>query len=166
MRYALSFLALALLPSAASAQGLATKTLSALGPAAAAALGPGFVARAEPDRLTLACTDCAGTPLVDLTLGRQADGTEDRVRSGATRIADLERLCQLRSPTCRISMLDIAPAVGWVSAYSLGDTAGATAVILRDGELLTVRSLGPDPAAARRGIDRLLPLIRTRIVGR
>lgn len=149
----------------AIAQGLATKDLTSVGQAAASALGSGFQTRAEPQRMTLFCTTCAGAPAVDVLIGRQADGTEERVRSGATSLADLQRICQARSPQCTIAGLEVAPAVGWISDYPLGDRAGATAVIIRDGDLLTVRSLAQDPASARQAIDRLLPLIRTQIVG-
>ena len=149
----------------ATAQGLATRDLTGVGQAAAAALGSGFQARTEPQRVTLFCTTCAATPAVDILIGRQADGTEERVRSGATNMADLQRICQARSPQCTVAALDVAPAVGWVSGYPLGDRAGATAVIIRDGDLLTVRSLAQNPASAKQAIDRLLPLIRARIVG-
>lgn len=149
----------------ATAEGLATRDLTGVGQAAALALGSGFQMRAEPQRITLVCTTCAGAPAVDVMIGRQPDGTEERVRSGATSMADLQRICQARSPQCTVAGLDVAPAVGWVSGYPLGDRAGATAVIIRDGDLVTVRSLAQDSASARQAIDRLLPLIRTQIVG-
>lgn len=153
------------LATGATAQGLVTRDLTSVGQAAASALGSGFETRAEPQRVTLVCTTCAGVPAVDVLIGRQADGTEERVRSGATSMADLQRSCQARSRQCTVMKLDVAPAVGWVSSYLLGGRAGATAVIIRDGDLLTVRSLAQDPASARQAIDRLLPLIRTQIVG-
>lgn len=80
-------------------------------------------------------------------------------------MADLEQICRARSPRCTVTALEVAPAVGWVSGYPLGDRAGATAIIIRDGDLLTIRSLARDPASARQAIDHLLPLIRTRIIG-
>lgn len=150
----------------AEARGLAAKDLTTVERAVLDKLGPGFDARAEPNRIDLICTGCAGAPMIGIQLGRQDDGTEGRVRSGQTRIADLERLCQARSSECRLSALDVAPAVGWVSGYAFGGTAGATAVIIRDGDLLTIRSLATDAATARRGIDKLLPLIRSRLIGR
>ena len=150
----------------ATAQGLAIKDLTDLGHAVSSALGAGFEARAEPQRITLACMTCGGEPVVDVLIGRQADGTEERVRSGTTSMADLQQICRTRSPHCTVAKLDVTPAVGWVSGYKLGDRAGATAIIIRDGDLLTVRSLAQDPASARQAIDRLLPLIRARVVGR
>ena len=121
--------------------------------------------RVTPQQLTATCPDDPGEPIVRMELGRQTDGTEDRVRSGATRMADLERLCQARSATCTLSALDVAPAVGWVTAYPLGSSAGATAVMIRDGDLLTVRAVANAPAPARAAIDRLLPLLRATVVG-
>jgi len=153
------------LAAGAAAQGLATRDLTGFSQAAATALGSGFEAKEEPQRATLFCTDCAGAPVVDVLIGRQADGTEERVRSGTTSIADLQQICRARSPRCTVTALEVAPAVGWVSGYPLGDRAGATAIIIRDGDLLTVRSLAQDPASARQAIDRLLPLIRSRIIG-
>ena len=152
--------------TSAQAQGFATSDLSRLGEPAAAALGPGFTFRAEPSRLTLACDACAGTPIVDVILGKQADGTEERVRSGATTIADLEKLCRSRDDACRVSALDVGAAVGWVSSFPSGDREGATAVIILDGQLLTVRALATGPGAARAAITRVLPLIRSTIIAR
>lgn len=149
----------------ATAQGLAIKDLTDFGQAASSALGTGFEARAEPQRITLVCLTCGGEPVVDLLIGRQTDGTEGRVRSGTTSMAELQQICRTRSPECTVTKLDVTPAVGWVSGYPLGDRAGATAIIIRDGDLLTVRSLAQDSASARHAIDRLLPLIRTRVVG-
>ena len=166
MRHGSGVLLAAGLAAGVTAQGLATRDLTGVKQAAVAALGAGFDARAEPERLTLICSTCAGEPVVDMLIGRQTDGTEERVRSGATDMAALQRLCRLRSPSCTVSALAVAPAVGWVSGYPLGDRAGATAVILRNGDLLTVRSLADDPAAARQAIDRLMPVIRTSVVGR
>jgi hypothetical protein len=161
----LAILVLAFSAPSAHARGLATQDLTPLGAVAAKALGTGFNHRAEPGRLTLDCADCAGEPIVDILLGRQADGTEDRVRSGATTIADLERICQSCSSTCRVSAMNVSPAVGWVSAYPIGQGAGATAVVIRGGDLLTIRSVARDPVTARRSIDRLLPMVRAQIVG-
>ncbi|MDQ0839999.1 hypothetical protein [Sphingomonas faeni] len=160
-----AFAGMIALATGAAAQGLATRDLTGVSQAAAAALGSGFEAKEEPQRATLFCTDCVGAPVVDVLIGRQADGTEERVRSGTTSIADLQQICRARSPRCTVTALEVAPAVGWVSGYPLGDRAGATAIIIRDGDLLTVRSLAQDPASARQAIDRLLPLIRTRIIG-
>jgi hypothetical protein len=116
--------------------------------------------------LTLACDACAGEPIVDVILGKQAGGTEERVRLGATTIADLEKLCRSRDDACRVSALDVGAAVGWVSSYRSGDREGATAVIILDGQLLTVRALATGPGAARATIMRVLPLIRSAMIAR
>lgn len=140
---------LALLASQAAAEGFATTDLSTLPVDPVALLGEGFVARAEPARLTFACLACAEFTAVDVLLGRQDDGTEGRVRSGATTIADLDAQCRARDPSCRIEALDAGPAVGWISAYETAGIVGSTAVAIRDGDLLTIRSVAGDAATAR-----------------
>ncbi|TRW17168.1 hypothetical protein [Glacieibacterium frigidum] len=155
-----------LAPAGAFSKGLAVKDLTTIERAVTEALGPGFIGRAAPARIDLMCASCAGEPIVGVQIGVQNDGTEQRVRAGQTKIDDLERICRARSPECRISALDVAPAVGWVSSYRVGDTAGATAIVIRDGDLLTIRAIARDAASARRIVDTLLPLVKERVVGR
>jgi hypothetical protein len=156
-----------LLATAANAQGFAVHDLTPLAEEMKRALGPDFVHRDAPQRVTLACPTCAGSPMVDVLLGRQDDGTEQRVRSGATSIARLRELCQAKDPACRLDALDIAPAVGWITGYRIGEsTQGTTAVILRDGDLLTIRVLSSDPAIARATADRLVATVARTIIGR
>ena len=150
----------------AEARGFAVADLSSLGGPAAAALGPGFEFRAEPTRVTLVCDTGAGGPVVDVILGKQVDGTEERFRVGVTTIADLEMLCRSRDDACRITALDVGAAVGWLSSYPAGDREGTTAVIILDGQLLTVRALATGPGTARATITRLIPLIRFKIIAR
>lgn len=104
--------------------------------------------------------------MIDVTVGRQADGAEQRVRSGETSIARLDALCKRTNPSCRITTINVAPAVGWVSAYPMGANAGATAVVIRDGDLLTVRSLSSDPAIARGNAETVLKKVAPQIIGR
>ena len=144
--------------------GFATDDLSSLGPVLAEALGPEYIARAEPTRVTLACITCAGAPIVDVLLGTQTDGTEGRVRSGETTMEMLDARCRSANETCRITGLDVQPAVGWQSKYSFGSSHGATAIIILDGQMLTVRAVADDAPAATAAIARLLPTIRARIV--
>lgn len=165
MRKLSTILLAAILPASAHAQGFSTSDLTSVAPAITDALGSGYAARVEPHQIAYSCPDCAGEPIIAIVLGRQTDGTEQRVRSGATRIEDLERLCRARNPECRLSALAVAPAVGWVSSYTIGDSAGATAIVILDGDMLTIRSVANDAAAARRGIDTLLPVVRARIIG-
>jgi hypothetical protein len=154
-----------LVAAGAGARGLAVADLRTIERAVIEAIGPGFIGRAEPSRIDMMCSACAGEPIVGVQIGKQDDGTEQRVRSGRTTIKDLERLCRARSPECRITPLDVAPAVGWVSSYPIGETAGATAVVIQDGQLLTIRSIATDAASARRNVDKLMPLIRTEVIG-
>lgn len=163
-RLALAVL-LGLAPLPALAEGFAVRDLTAIASEAKAALGSGYAARAEAARLTLVCTACEGSPMIDVLLGRQADGTEERVRSGQTPIARLEALCRQRSPECRVTGLSVAPAVGWISRYRMGTMSGATAIVLRDGDLLTIRSLAGDEATASRNARTLVEALGPRIVG-
>lgn len=157
----------ALATVSAHAEGFAIKDLSQASAHAASALGGRFVHRAAPQRLTLSCPTCEGAPAVDILLGRQADGTEERLRSGQTSIARLQELCRAKNPECTISAVDVAPAVGWISAYRLGGAMwGSTAVVLRDGDLLTVRSIASDGAVARRNAETIVKAVAPKIVGR
>lgn len=157
---------LLLAAGAASAEGFVVRDLTELEPAARAALGPGYLSRSQPNRLTLTCPGCPGGPAVDILLGRQSDGTEGRVRFGQTSIAQLEFQCQARNPTCRMEQVGTPPAVGWISSYAIGDAAANTVVVLRDGDLLTIRVIAKDPAVARRDADAMIVHIVPRVVGR
>lgn len=166
MRRVAFALLLGLAPLPAGAEGFAVRDLGTLAADAKAVLGGRYAARAEAARLTLMCPECEGAPMIDVLLGRQADGTEERVRSGATPIARLEALCRQRNPECRLTGLSVAPAVGWISLYRMGAMSGATAVVLRDGDLLTIRSLASDEATASRNARILVETLAPRIVGR
>ncbi|QJU59911.1 hypothetical protein HL653_21115 [Sphingomonas sp. AP4-R1] len=160
-------LLLALAPAASGrAAGFAVHDLTSLGPDMEKTLGPGFVHRAEARRVTLTCLGCAANPMIDVLLGRQDDGTEDRVRAGETTIARLEAICREKDPACRLTALEIAPAVGWMSHWRMADRPGATVVILRDGDLLTIRSLADTDAVARANAEKLVTAIGGRVVGR
>ena len=89
-------LATLLVATASRAEGFAINDLTPIGDAAVAALGPGYIFRAEPARVSLYCPDCIGSPMIDILLGTQVDGTEGRVRSGVTPIPELERQCRSR----------------------------------------------------------------------
>lgn len=160
---------LALLPLtlalAMPAEGFATKNINSLDAEVLALLGPGFISAPRPGKLAYSCSSCAGEPILGIEFGRQVDGTEGRVRSGETRIEDLEKQCQARSPECKLEALDGGAAVGWVSSYTLGSSQGATAILIRGGDLLTIRSVANDAATARGNIDKLLPLVREKIIG-
>lgn len=155
----------ALIAAEARAEGFGVRDLAAVAPEVSAALGSGFSHRGEPQRVTLACPKCDGQPSVDLQVGRQTDGTEERVRSGQTPISRLEKLCQEKSPSCRVTGLDVAPAVGWISTYPMGSMFGSTVVILRDGDLLTIRSLASNAEAARNNAEKVVRAVRPKLMG-
>lgn len=166
MRLALAILT-SLAATGAVAQGFAVHDLSAIAPRAQAALGAKFQARTAAERVTLACLACPGGPMVDILLGRQDDGTEERVRSGQTPISRMEELCRARNPECRVTGLKVAPAVGWISRYQLSTSmAGSTAIVLYGGDLLTIRSIAADSATARRNAETLVGAIVPSVVGR
>jgi hypothetical protein len=145
--------------------GFAVHDLRVLKAQPEALLGRGYIARTDSARMTLTCPTCAGLPSVDVLIGRQDDGTEGRVRSGQTPIAQLDSMCRSRNPSCRIERVAVEPAVGWISSYALGPIAANTVVILRDGDLLTIRSIADSSIKARRNVNQLLRTIVPKIVG-
>jgi hypothetical protein len=150
----------------AHAGGFIVHDLSTVAADARAALGVGFIRKAEAARLILSCLECKGEHVVDVQLGRQDDGTEQRVRSGQTTMARLEALCRARSPTCTLSALEVSPAVGWITTYPLGAGFGSTAVVLRDGDLLTIRSLAADEPTAKSNAEKTLKAVAGKVVGK
>lgn len=154
-----------IMPIPAHARGFVSKDLTTAQTSAKAALGPGFIGRGSANELLFTCPDCKGAPAVTVLLGPGDAGTEARVRSGATTIAGLEDQCRARAPDCRITALAVAPAVGWVSGYQIGGIAGATAVLMRDGDMVVIRSIAADAATARHSVDLLLPVLRAKVIG-
>ena len=152
----------ALVATEAHAEGFAVHDLSTIADDASHALGAGFIHRAAPGRVTLMCTGCEGGPMVDILIGRQTDGTEQRVRSGQTSLSDLETLCRNRDPSCSLAGLSVSPAVGWITTWSMGSTA----VILRDGDLLTIRSIAADADTARRNAETVVEAVSPKVIGR
>lgn len=155
-----------LVATEAHAEGFAVHDLSTVADDASAALGAGFTHKAEPGRVTLFCSSCKGGPMVDIKIGRQTDGTERNVRSGQTSMADLERLCQVKDPACSLTGLSVSPAVGWITKWSMGPIIGSTAIILRDGDLLTIRSVADDADTARRNAEKIVEAVSPKVVGR
>jgi hypothetical protein len=147
------------------AQGFAIHDLTQVTEAARASLGSGSTAQAEPEHLILTCTACVGAPTAELQLGRLSDGTEQRVRSGKTSFAALEALCIKRNPDCRLSSLPAGPAIGWITVYAIENGGGATAVILRDGDLLSIDARATSRGRAEDAVQRLAKTIMPRIVG-
>lgn len=165
MRFLILSLA-ALVATEAQAEGFAVHDLSTVAEDASTALGAGFIHKADPGRVTLVCSGCQGGPMIDIRIGRQTDGTEQRVRSGQTSMADLERLCQAKDPACSLAELSVSPAVGWLTTWPMGSSAGSTAVILRDGDLLTIRSIAADADTARGNAEKLVDALSPKVIGR
>jgi hypothetical protein len=163
MRWWMALAVVVLFAQGAGAQD--RPTLASVEARAIAALGEGYIARAEDDRLILTCPGCAGTPMLEIRLGRQDDGTEARLRSGYTTISSLDQQCRGRNPTCRVERADLGPAVGWVSAYRAGEVAGSTLVLLRDGAMVIVRSIAGSPDLARGNVERLRTEVLPALVG-
>jgi hypothetical protein len=153
-------------PEIALAQGFAVHDLTSLAEEGRTALGDGTTAQAQPFQLVLTCATCDSAPAADMQLGRLTDGTEGRVRSGKTTLAALEALCVKRNPDCRLTSLPAGPAIGWISVYALERGAGATAIILRDGDLLTIDAKASTRGAAEDAVQRLAWKLLPRIVGR
>ena len=156
----------ALVATGAHAEGFAVHDLSTVADDASAALGAGFTHKAEPGRVTLFCAGCKGGPMVDIKIGRQTDGTERNVRAGQTSMADLERLCRVKDPGCSLTGLSVSPAVGWITKWSMGPIIGSTAIILRDGDLLTIRSVADDADTARRNAEKIVETVSPKVIGR
>jgi hypothetical protein len=82
-----------------------------------------------------------------------------------TSFAALEAICIQRNPGCRLSTLPAGRAIGWLSVYALDNGAGATAVILRDGDLLTIEAQAANRGAAEDSVRRLTQTVLPHIVG-
>jgi hypothetical protein len=132
---------------------------------AEAALGADFKAQTLERAVSLSCDACASITTVIIQIGRQTDGTEERVRSGETTIEKLEAQCQANEASCRIERADIGGAVGWQSTYSRGDLGGSTLVLIKDGDLLTVRSIAASAEKAKKNLSRLKKSVILGIVG-
>jgi hypothetical protein len=158
-------LALCMFATPALAEGFATRDLTTL-PDMLPLFGKGYIARVEAERTTIACLECEGAPMMDILIGTTSDGTEGRLRSGKTTIADMEALCKANSPTCEIEAVNVSPAVGYISAYPLGETAGSTMVIMQDGDMLTVRSIAGTPELARKNAKLVEANMLSLIIGK
>ncbi|SDM91376.1 hypothetical protein SAMN05216360_104238 [Methylobacterium phyllostachyos] len=148
------------------AQGFAVHDLTKLSEDARSALGGDTAVQAQPLQLILTCPNCEGAPKAALQLGRLTDGTESRIRSGKTTMGALETMCIQKNPDCRLTTLPAGPAVAWITSYAFGTGAGATAIVLRDGDLLTIDARSTDRGAAEDAVLRLAQKLLPRIVGR
>jgi hypothetical protein len=128
-------------------------------------LGAGYVEKVESDRITYVCFECPGLPMIDVLMGQTTDGTEGRLRSGETTFADMQALCQAKDPDCVLDALIVDPAVGYITTYRFGAQSGHTLVIMRDGDMLTIRSLSENPETARANARMLERSLIPEIVG-
>jgi hypothetical protein len=128
-------------------------------------MGSGFISKVESDRVTLVCFECSGAPMIDILIGRQTDGTEERLRSGETTMADMEAICQGNSPDCELEGLSIEPAVGFMTTYPVLGQNGATTIVMLGGDMLTIRSLSDDPAVATANAKLLQENLIPAIIG-
>ena len=120
----------------------------------------------ERKRIILACTTCDDLTSISVEIGRSTDGTEGRFRSGETTVEKMQNICQQRNPKCRLTRLDLGPAVGWVTQYKLGPIEGSTAVLFRDGDLLTVRTTSDSRNRTGSNMAAALDHIAPQIVGK
>ncbi|SFM01504.1 hypothetical protein [Methylobacterium pseudosasicola] len=154
-----------LIAHATQAQGFASHDLTAFVDPIKTAVGGKPTVQATPLNLALTCSPCTGSPAVEIQLGASNDGTETRVRSGVTSFAKLESLCIKQNPDCRLSALPVSPAIGWITVYALENGGGSTAVILRDGDLLTIRARADSPGHAEDSVRALTQNVVPKIVG-
>ncbi len=133
---------------------------------AQAALGQGFrVQVGNRQRVVLMCASCAGPTMVTIQIGRQTDGTEDRVRGG-------KPPSQIWTPLSgqRADLPDRARRYrsrgGGVSTYRGASVSGSTLVLLRSGDMLTLRSTAQTQEAARENVRRLQRSVLPQIIGR
>lgn len=151
--------------SAPAAAGFVQRDLTKVAVDVADYSGGTYAHRAEPNRLTVMCLDCAEMQAVDVLIGRTADGTEQRLRSGATTAADMERLCRQKEPRCTLAARDVGAAVGIQSVWPMGEAAVSTVYLYRDGDLLTIRSVAADTASAKANADVTIRTLAPQIVG-
>lgn len=119
----------------------------------------------EAKRLTVFCEGCDGLVAIDIRLGRSTDGTEERYRSGETSIEKMASLCKANNPSCELEAVALGKAVGWVTRYAIGPSAGSTAVLFLDGDQLIVRSIANDVDTAAANGTRALRTIGKTIIG-
>jgi hypothetical protein len=134
---------------------------------AQAELGPDFRAQiGNGQRVVLLCSRCEGLRMITIQISRQTDGTEGRVRTGQTKIADLESQCQASEPSCKIERADMGPAVGWLARYRGATGSGYTLVLLNNGNMLTVRSNAATAVTALEDLRRMQRAVIPEIIGR
>ncbi len=133
---------------ASERDGFAVSDLTEVAPHAIEVGGRALEGRAEPQRMTLACFECADFTAVDILVEKSNDGTEGRFRSGETLVSDIEAQCRRVDAECQIERVDLAGAVGWVSRTKSFGSALSTTILFKDGDRLVIRSVASDLQAA------------------
>ena len=117
--------------------------------------GGEFVLRVAPERVSAICPEGPGLLAVDILIGSGDIGTERRYRSGETTIEHLQQICRQRNPSCRLKAIESGEAVflhprwaGRVRPSRMGGGMCSTAILVRDGRMLTVRSVARGAALA------------------
>lgn len=152
----------------ALAEGFASRDLTTATVDTAAFEGGSFEAEAtSPGRLTIFCTDCEGFTAIDVLMGGGDAGLERRLREDEGTVGELEARCRERAPSCRIVPVTLGAAIGYRSTYEAASTRGSTAVVMLDGEGMTVRSIAPDTETASANAEAALDTVgRAMILGR
>ncbi len=153
---------LMVLCSPAMAEGFAIKDLTRLPESARKLPGGMESARVESGRMTILCTTCSTMVAVDVLTGRSTDGTEARFRAGETTPKMMEDQCRSRDPSCTLEKLEVGPGIGWLTIWN----GGSTAVLFRDGDMLTIRGIAATPQEARGHVRAALQAIAPVIIGR
>ena len=164
-RFVLLLVASLLPITSAAAEGFAIQDLRNVPFNASAMEGGRFMTEATPERLTIFCVNCPSLTAVDVLIGRQEDGTEGRVRSGETSYSQLAAQCRQNEPSCTLQELAIEPGVGWVTTYEGPVLPGSTHVVMRNGDLLTIRSIAEDVSTAARNGTLVYNVLAHQIVG-
>jgi hypothetical protein len=132
----------------------------------------GWLARKDERRVILMCAECAGNPSVDVQLSTLPDGTEGRIRSGATTAESMRERCQANAArlktTCHsLTASNVAGAVGFVSDVSLGERSHvATQTLWQDGYVLVIRVLSDSRDVAQSTVREMTAKLGSQIVHR
>ncbi len=127
---------------AAAPKGFAITDLTAVKIGPLNLHGVTFVGHARPQRIILSCgVECNFLEAIDIQLMKSIDGMEARFRSGLATIDKMEQRCRESEPTCTMSRVDLAGAVGWVSRTVVLGTPTSTTVLFKGEDRLVIRSI-------------------------
>jgi hypothetical protein len=124
------------------------------------------LSRVQPNRASIICARCAELEAVDILLGKSTDGTEGRLRSGVTTVAAMEKLCQARGPApCTMEKVEKFGATGYVSRTAALGLPVSTTVLFKQGDMLTIRSIGATADLAFSNGQTVLNSIGAQVIG-